>query len=136
MIQRISELPEQQFYEFLSSCMSPMPDRIQQESQLYQTSEERELYGLMQNDSLAGLVGIIREDQDIVIKHIAVHPNYRLQGIGSELIQAVKGISKSKSIVAETDHEAVQFYEKNGFSITSLGEKYPGVERFLCIYRL
>ena len=136
MIQRISEIPEQLLYEFLSYCMSPMPDRIHQESQLYQTSEEREWYGLMQNDSFAGLVGINREDRDIVIKHIAVHPNYRLQGIGSELIQAVKGISKSKSIVAETDHEAVHFYEKNGFSITSLGEKYPGVERFLCIYRL
>ena len=33
-------------------------------------------------------------------------------------------------IVAETDHDAVGFYAANNFAITSLGEKYPGVERF------
>lgn len=44
---------------------------------------------------------------------------------------------KTKKIVrikAETDKDAVGFYKKNGFSITSLGEKYPGVERFECIF--
>lgn len=35
-------------------------------------------------------------------------------------------------IRAETDKDAVGFYKKNGFTITSLGEKYPGVERFDC----
>lgn len=42
--------------------------------------------------------------------------------------------SKYPSIVAETDDEAVDFYRRYGFFITSLGEKYPGVERFLCQY--
>ena len=28
--------------------------------------------------------------------------------------------------------DAVEFYRKLGFSIESLGEKYPGVERFRC----
>jgi hypothetical protein len=28
---------------------------------------------------------------------------------------------------------AVNFYRNIGFEITSLGEKYPGVERFQCI---
>jgi len=42
--------------------------------------------------------------------------------------------SKYSSIVAETDYEAVDFYRRYGFVITSLGEKYPGVERFLCQY--
>ena len=35
---------------------------------------------------------------------------------------------------AETDKDAVDFYRKLGFSVTSLGEKYPGVERFHCEY--
>ncbi|WP_268921683.1 hypothetical protein [Metabacillus sediminilitoris] len=38
-------------------------------------------------------------------------------------------------ITAETDKEAVVFYRNYGFKITSLGEKYPGVERFLCEYK-
>jgi len=33
---------------------------------------------------------------------------------------------------AETDAEAVKFYKKMGFQIQSLGEKYPGIERFHC----
>lgn len=32
-------------------------------------------------------------------------------------------------IVDETDKDAVGFYSANHFVITSLGEKYPGIER-------
>jgi len=35
-------------------------------------------------------------------------------------------------ITAETVRDAVKFYWSSGFKVTSLGEKYPGVERFLC----
>jgi ribosomal protein S18 acetylase RimI-like enzyme len=35
-------------------------------------------------------------------------------------------------VCTETDKDAVGFYRNYGFEITSLGEKYPGVERFLC----
>lgn len=35
-------------------------------------------------------------------------------------------------LTAETDIEAVGFYQNYGFNVTSLGEKYAGVERFLC----
>ncbi|MDP2859713.1 MAG: hypothetical protein Q8P50_17310 [Bacillota bacterium] len=37
-----------------------------------------------------------------------------------------------RRLYAETDGEAVGLYVKCGFRIESLGEKYPGVERFLC----
>lgn len=33
---------------------------------------------------------------------------------------------------AETDLEAVDFYRKCGFTVATLGEKYPGVQRFSC----
>lgn len=53
-----------------------------------------------------------------------------MQGLGSKLIESTK-INK---MIAETDKDAVNFYKKKGFKITSLGEKYPGVERFKCEY--
>ncbi|EOR21192.1 N-acetyltransferase GCN5 [Niallia nealsonii AAU1] len=47
----------------------------------------------------------------------------------------IKFLSKQYTFIsAETDNDAVGFYRKNGFKITSLGEKYPIVEWFLCIY--
>jgi ribosomal protein S18 acetylase RimI-like enzyme len=39
-----------------------------------------------------------------------------------------------KMIELETDKEAVFFYEKLGFNIESLGEKYPGVKRYKCTW--
>jgi ribosomal protein S18 acetylase RimI-like enzyme len=35
-------------------------------------------------------------------------------------------------VEAETDAEAVNFYRRLGFTTTSLGEPFAGVERFRC----
>jgi ribosomal protein S18 acetylase RimI-like enzyme len=37
------------------------------------------------------------------------------------------------TLEAETDSEALAFYRRIGFRVESLGEKYPGVERFRCV---
>jgi len=37
-----------------------------------------------------------------------------------------------KRITPEIDDSAVGFCRKCGLAITSLGQEYPGVERFLC----
>lgn len=37
-------------------------------------------------------------------------------------------------MTAETDAEAAGFYRACGFQVRSLGEKYPGVERFACFW--
>ncbi|WP_327932040.1 GNAT family N-acetyltransferase [Brevibacillus centrosporus] len=65
---------------------------------------------------------------------MAVRAASREHGYGSQLIDLLLQKYKSKVIAAETDQEAVGFYRKYGFQIKSLGEKYPGVERFLCVY--
>ncbi|MCY1251522.1 hypothetical protein D9M72_652950 [compost metagenome] len=49
------------------------------------------------------------------------------------MIRYVEEHHAFSSIYAETDQEAVLFYKNLGFHITSLGEKYPGVERFGCL---
>jgi hypothetical protein len=41
-----------------------------------------------------------------------------------------QAVSAKLPIVEETDKDAVGFYSANDFVITSLGEKYPGIERF------
>ena len=54
---------------------------------------------------------------------------------GSKMISFIKVKHPVPFVIAETDKEAVIFYENYGFKITSLGEKYPGVERFQCILK-
>lgn len=84
---------------------------------------------------MVGLIGFEYETKDIVeLKHIALKPEYRGRGIGKNMIQEFIRSKKIVSIKVETDKDAVGFYSKIGFSIMSLGEKYPGVERFECVY--
>ncbi|MDN4070311.1 GNAT family N-acetyltransferase [Paenibacillus vini] len=134
MIHKINELSDHVLYEFLSYCMSPVPERIKNECMNYRTNVEREMYGIFVENKLVGITGLIRGQQEIEVKHLAIHPVFRKQGLGRELLHFVLESNDTKLIV-ETDKEAVNFYEKIGFTITSLGEKYPGVERFLCEHR-
>jgi ribosomal protein S18 acetylase RimI-like enzyme len=118
----------------LGECMSANQDRICQELNKYKTDNTRQLYGRLVNNKLIGLLGIVLiSTMEVELKHIAIRADYRRQGIGKDMINEFiqkYGINK---MIAETDKDAVNFYRNIGFEITSLGEKYPGVERFQCI---
>ena len=68
------------------------------------------------------------------MQHIAVLAASRRRGIGSALVSHVFDRFNLDELVAETDADAVGFYERRGFAVHSLGEKYPGVERFRCTF--
>ncbi|WP_163879029.1 GNAT family N-acetyltransferase [Paenibacillus favisporus] len=134
MICKVSDLSDQVLYEFLSYCMSPVAERIETECSKYKTKTNRELYGIYLNNTLRGIIGLIRGESATELKHIAIHPEFRMQGLGSKLIEYVIKSTEINKLVVETDKDAVNFYKKKGFKIISLGEKYPGVERFKCEY--
>lgn len=107
--------------------------KVEQEYEKYILLSNRTLYSVEFEGEIAGCIGIEQISlSECEIKHIAVLADKRGKGIGSKMINFIA--SKYPSIVAETDYEAVDFYRRYGFFITSLGEKYPGVERFLCQY--
>lgn len=67
---------------------------------------------------------------------IATDHNHRKKGVASKLISYATNILNCSIITAETDDDAVDFYRKYGFKIKSLGEKYPGIVRYLCTLKL
>lgn len=79
---------------------------------------------------MVGVLGFENADGRTVVKHIATEPHLRRTGIGSALLARLAARFPNDPVVAETDHESVGFYRSLGFCIRSLGEKYPGVERF------
>ncbi|MFS0727680.1 GNAT family N-acetyltransferase [Paenibacillus sp. 1P07SE] len=84
---------------------------------------------------VVGFLGVERlSGEEAVLKHIAVLRHYRRLGIGKQMLDNYMRLYRIPTIEAETDRDAVQFYRHIGFQIKSLGEKYPGVERFRCIY--
>ena len=74
------------------------------------------------------------EQKKVEILGIAVDLSARGKGIGSYMIKQVINNYDSLSVYAETDNDAVGFYQKNGFNITAFSEIYDGktVVRYRC----
>ncbi|TQR17996.1 GNAT family N-acetyltransferase [Psychrobacillus soli] len=110
--------------------------KIDEEYKLYQGKENRKLFGYKQAEQFVGCIGVEwTTDNTCIIKQIAVSPSERGRGIGEGMIDFIIDNHSLSRISAETDQDAVDFYKKMGFTITNLGEKYPGVVRFCCEFR-
>ena len=72
------------------------------------------------------------EAGDATILHIAVRPDHRGCDLGRQIIEEFRNHFTLRELSAETDQEGTAFYERCGFEIHSQGERYPGVERFVC----
>ncbi|MGG0519202.1 GNAT family N-acetyltransferase [Priestia aryabhattai] len=114
-----------------------LEEKVDGEYKKYTCLPSRKLYSIEVNGDTVSCIEVkFLNAKEAVIKHIAVLPKERGKGIGSSIIRFLCKNYDIHSIFAETDKEAVNFYSKFGFQITSLGEKYPGVERFLCEFKV
>ncbi|MGM0903683.1 MAG: GNAT family N-acetyltransferase [Bacillota bacterium] len=112
-------------------------EKVDHELARYIDSSNRKLYEFLLNDEIVGFVGVqMITSQHYEIKHIAVLPNLRGQSLGSKMVKFVCEKHGLSLISAETDCDAVEFYRKYGFEVINLGEKYPGVKRFRCEYKV
>lgn len=132
-----SRLDQPEVAELLEYSIFPDPARLAQTLDDYKRSEELEMYGYEKDGKLIGLVGFrIDSERVMELRHIAVQPDYRGQGYGRGQILELIHLKNPAEIVAETDEDAVDFYRNIGFEVVSLGENYPGAERFRCTYEV
>lgn len=82
-----------------------------------------------------GVVGYVPDRDRTELVHIATGPQVRRSGVGTALIAWVREHCESGVVEAQTDGESVGFYRALGFEVESLGELYPGVERFAVTLR-
>lgn len=114
-----------------------LEEKVNEEYKKYTCLPSRKLYSIEANGETVSCMGVeFLNSKEAVIKHIGVLPRERVKGIGSSMISFFCKKHDIHSIFAETDKEAVNFYSKFGFQITSLGEKYLGMERFLCEFKV
>ncbi|WP_273126553.1 MULTISPECIES: GNAT family N-acetyltransferase [Bacillaceae] len=112
-------------------------EKVDKEYKKYTCLSNRKLYSTEINGEIVSCIGVeFRNSKEGVIKHIAVLPKERGSGIGSSMIRFICKEYNLNFISAETDKDAVMFYTNFGFRVTSLGEKYPGVERFFCEFEV
>lgn len=130
--------------EIVSSCIHPdiqtllsyatSLEKVKGEYASYLYSNRGKLFGFRVGETVIGCIGIEFLDGDrCKIKHVAVMPDRRGEGVGIKMVDFILEHYSISSMVAETDRDAVLFYKKIGFEIASLGEKFPGVERFRCV---
>jgi ribosomal protein S18 acetylase RimI-like enzyme len=100
------------------------------------SSGQRRFYGWTQDGELVGCVGLEIDGSVARVRSIGVEPSHRKRGIGRRMLEAALQHTAVTWCEAETDAEAVGFYQRAGFTVTSRGEKYPGVERFHCSWRV
>lgn len=111
--------------------------KVDEAYEKYLSLSHFKLYGMAEGNEFFACIGIeFLEKGCCVLRHIAVDPETRGKNIGSEMIDFICRFHLLHQVIAETDQHAVEFYRKYGFSISSLGEKYPGVERFRCVYQV
>ena len=112
----------------------PTPEKFNRVLDKYRKDPNQMAFGFREGQRITGMIGLNFIEKDAVeMTHIVVVPENRGQGIGRKLIEAVFKNFHLKKLIAETDQDAVGFYRCCGFGVKSLGEKYPGTERFECI---
>lgn len=82
------------------------------------------------NDIVVGFCDYWNTFDSGTICQIAIHPDYQHQSLGTRLFDEVLKDAKAKKIrtmtleVRETNSKAIKFYQKFGFVITLVKEKY------------
>jgi GNAT superfamily N-acetyltransferase len=114
----------------------PTPEKLAAIAETYAEEDSWSAYALFDDAAVVGIIGFeLTSPGCLRIRHIAVPPIAQRRGLGRRLIEACRERVLPKELYAETDKDAVQFYERCGFTVESLGEQYPGVERFACRWR-
>lgn len=77
-------------------------------------------------DKIVGFIGIEQVQDEVRITHMAVHPIYRRQGIGKELIAYGLRLTAKKFIleVRKSNAAAQNLYKSFGFKEVSRRKKY------------
>lgn len=86
--------------------LSYVPDlketsRLTKEMQWYEQEENRQLYlwKSQETDDLVGVIGVEEEDEIILLRHIAINPSYREEGMSFKILTALSNRCSPKKIV-------------------------------------
>jgi len=85
--------------------------QLQSTIKQYETDENWQLFLWKQDEDIIGAIGVIFKDEETVeVQHISVNPSHRGQGIGKQMVNALKDMYKNKSVIPNEETEA--FFEK------------------------
>lgn len=113
-------IPEDRYHE----PYMPMPE-------LRQEMKRVTFYGWEERGQLVGVMGIEPVRDVTLIRHAYILTSKQGRGIGAKLLEHLKDITKSRSLLVGTWADArwaIEFYKKHGFSLL------PGKDELLLAY--
>jgi GNAT superfamily N-acetyltransferase len=132
-----ARLGEPRIQEILALAVGyPTPEKLAELARRYESEPSHSGLALFDGDAPVGVLALeLQRQRSAVIRYIAVAPARQRTGVGRYLIEEVRCRHALDELYAETHQDAVPFYRRCGFEVTSLGERWPGVERFACEWR-
>ena len=113
----------------------PTREKFSMKADQFLNDNSVKIFACCNQDMIEGVIVVFfAEQHKIEVLGIAVDLSDRGKGIGSYMINQVIKDYGLLSVYAETDNDAVGFYQKNGFSITEFPETYGNetVVRYKC----
>ena len=125
-----------QTYEIYKHCMfMPTKEKFDKKIGQFLNDNLIKIFACVNQGKTVGVLVISFVGQNkIEIVGIAVDLSVRNKGVGSYMINQVINDYGLVYVYAETDNDAVGFYQKNGFSVTEFSEIYDEkmVIRYKC----
>ena len=117
-----------------ASTFEPTYEKMAAKTDEIRQDDSRELYIWVENGYIYGVCGFIAHPDHVEILNIAVAENTRSRGYGSAMIAALCD-KYGTAIHAETDDDAVGFYQKCGFETTEIHKQYGDnkYRRWVCV---
>jgi len=112
------------------ALFDPSPECIEKEIALINSDDTTQFFAWVEKDIPIGICSYEIHDNKIEVHLIAVAENARGRGIGGAMIRALQA-RHHKPIEAETDDDAVAFYQKIGFSVHAFSHEMRG-QRYTC----
>jgi ribosomal protein S18 acetylase RimI-like enzyme len=116
------------------SVYMPTEEKLSRIAEGYEADGDISAFACVERGRAIGII-VLRHKGDCSyeIMSIAVDPAFRGRGVGSMLMDSSIRRLMMHEVVAETDADAAGFYRNCGFEVISLGEKFPGTIRYLCV---
>lgn len=85
------------------------PARLQEEIERYKNSEERDLllWESEETGNLIGLIGIEKENDYILLRHISIDPSFRNEGISYQMLEALNERCPNNNIVSTLETASI-----------------------------
>ncbi|GEK90960.1 GNAT family N-acetyltransferase [Alkalibacterium kapii] len=109
------------YQKITMGLLSYVPDlkdtaRLTKEMEWYDQEENRQLFLWKSEETkdLAGVLGIEEDEEIILLRHIAINPSYREEGMAYSMLSALQKMYENKRIVGTIETAAlVTKWQKN-----------------------